>query len=121
MGGVERGGLSQDPVDRMIRALIRTRGEATPEEVEQIIERMATAPPDRRALPVGRRLRGSNHLGGTLGARAEAFFRHLVQRVVDERQWAWGTTGDRYLGDLKRVPFSTPPLERWSTNGGVRI
>lgn len=100
VGGVERSGFSQDPVDRLIRALIRTGRDATLEEVDRIVHRMATAPPDRRALPVPRRLRGSNYLGRTLGARAEAFFRHLVERVVDEQQWSWGTTEDRYLGDL---------------------
>ncbi len=40
---VERG-FSQDPTERLIRELIRTRGEATPAEIERIVNRMATAP-----------------------------------------------------------------------------
>ena len=64
---------------------------------------MASAPFDRRDLPVPSPLRGLSYQGRELGVRADALFQHLVQRVVDEGQWAAGTTAARYVGDLRRA------------------
>lgn len=104
-------------MNRLIRELIENRRDATPEEVEQIIERMATAPPDRRALPVPRRLRGSNYLGRTLGARTDAFFRHLIQRVVDEQQWTWGPPRISTLAISRMPSVRLKRLERYAQEG----
>jgi hypothetical protein len=94
--------MSQHPADLLIRRLIQTRDAAAPEEIEQIVERMATAPFDQRALPVPMRLRGLSYQGQTLGVRHDSFGYHLVKRVVDERQWTEGTTAADYLEDLRR-------------------
>lgn len=95
--------ISQHPADRLIRNLISTGREATPEEIGQVIERMASAPFDRRDLPVPPPLRGLRYQDRELGARADALFRHLVQRVVDEGQWAVGTNAAQYVGDLRQA------------------
>lgn len=83
--------------------MIRTGRSASDEEVEQIIERIATAPFDRRVIPVPTRLRGLAYQGRTLGAREDALTYHLTKRVVEERQWTMGTTADEYLGDVQRA------------------
>jgi hypothetical protein len=94
--------MGQHPTDLLIRRLIQTGGVAAPAEIEQIVERMATAPFDRREIPIPMRLRGFTYQGESLGARHDSFGYHLVKRVVDERQWAHGTTAADYLADLRR-------------------
>lgn len=101
MCGVERSGLSQNPVDRLVRALIRTRGEVTPQEVDRIIERMATVP-FMGEVRISGAYRDATYLGHTLGRRSDSLFFHLVQRVK-QGQWADGTTELEFLEDLRRA------------------
>lgn len=96
-------GPSQHPADRLIRELIQTGRRPTPSEFGQIIERLATVPFDRRLVPVPLGLRGLSYQGQILGARADSLTCHLVRRVVDERQWASGTTAAQYVSDLRRA------------------
>jgi hypothetical protein len=96
--------LSQHPVDRLIREIIATRRPVLADEIDQIVDRIATAPfdPDP-AIPVRIKHRGMTYQGHTLGARASALTYHLVKRVVDEDQWAFGTTSADYLADLREA------------------
>jgi hypothetical protein len=89
--------------DRLIRELIETRRAATNDEVEQIVERMASAPFEPRDISVPSELRGKRYLGNQLGARAPVLLVHPMQRVMLDRQWADGTTEDEYLEDLRRA------------------
>ncbi len=100
---MEEGGFSQDPADRLIREIIRTRREATPEEVERIVRRMATVPFDRRYVRVPPKHRGMTYRSRTLGSREDALLLHLTQRVVAEEQWVHGTDGPEYLDDLRNA------------------
>lgn len=95
--------VSQHPVDTLIRDLIRTRRAASDDEIVRIIDRMATAPFDQRLVPVPMKLRGITYQGHTLGARADSLTYHLLKRVVDERQWAIGTTAAQYVADIGRA------------------
>ena len=99
---VEESGFSQNPADRLIRELIHTRREATPEEVERIVERMATVPFDKedRRTPGKARSRGT-YLGRRIGERTDSLFAHLLRRVFEDEQWKEGTTERQYLGDLR--------------------
>jgi hypothetical protein len=90
-------------MDRVIRELIQTRRAATSEEIEHIVADIAAAPFDPRAVPVATDHRALTYQGRTLGNREDALFYHLVQRVVVERQWADGTTAERYVTDLRRA------------------
>ncbi len=111
---------SQHPVDRLIRELIQTGRPATSEEIDQIVERMATAPFDRRAVPVPRRLRGLTYRGRALGQREDSLTLHLFKRVVDEQQWAVGTTAAVYLNDLRRgVRSPAARLAIYERRGGI--
>lgn len=76
---------------------------ATPDEVEQIIERMATAPFDQRLVRVPLDERGAMYQGDALGARANALTYHVIKRVVIEPQWVYGTTAAQYMHDLRRA------------------
>lgn len=91
--------MSQDPTDRLIRELIRTRREATSGEVERIVNRMATAPfmPTVRVPPRDRAL---YHRDRTVGIREDSLFYHLAKRV-SEGQWRFGTIEAEYLRDLR--------------------
>lgn len=103
MTGAAGEGISQHPVDRLIRELLRTGRAATPEEIGRIVERLATAPFDPRVIPVAVRQRGLAYRGTILGRRADALTYHLIQRVVQDGQWVQGTTADQYLADLRRA------------------
>lgn len=95
--------LSQHPVDVLIRDFIRTRRPASDEEIARIIKRMATAPFSEEIERVPLRFRGLTYQGHTLGVRTDSLTLHLVKRVIDERQWASGTTSVRYVADLRRA------------------
>lgn len=95
-------GPNEHPADRLIRELIQTGRPAAPEEIEQVLERMATAPFERRDARVRVVHRGITYQGRTLGARADSLSYHLIKRVPIERQWAEGTTAEQYLNDLRR-------------------
>lgn len=99
----EDGRVSRHPVDALIREIIHTRRPATDDEIARIIDRMATAPFDRRLVPVPMKRRGVDYRGQTLTAREDSLTYHLVKRVVDERQWADGTTAVEYVADLRRA------------------
>jgi hypothetical protein len=100
--------LSQHPVDRLIRDLIDTGRQATAEEIAQILDRMATAPFEPREAPVPAALQGTSYLGRPLGNRASALLVHLVQRVLVEEQWSYGTTEHDYLSDLRQAVQGPP-------------
>jgi len=94
--------LSEYPADRLIRNVIATRRQTTDTEVEQIIQRIASAPFDPRTdALVPLKDRGLFYQGVTLGPRAPALTYHLAKRVVGDREWASGTTAVQYLVDLR--------------------
>lgn len=96
-------GLSQHPVDRLIRELIRTERPATQDEIEQIVVRVSSAPFEPRLAHVPLKERDIAYQGYRLEARTPSLIYHLVKRVVLERQWAYGTTANQYLEDLRRA------------------
>jgi hypothetical protein len=101
---VQSGGIGQHPVDQLIRELVTSGRPATADEVQQILDRLATAPFDPRVLPVRPRHQSLAYQGRTLGSHAPALFLHLTLRVVEDQQWALGTTESEYLTDLRSAP-----------------
>ena len=93
---------SQHPVDRLIVRLIREEIEASADDRQRIVDRMATAPFNQRPERVHGRLRGTTYGNIVLGRVALPLDLHLAKRVVEEGQWAFGTTSDEYLRDLRR-------------------
>jgi hypothetical protein len=114
------GGLSQHPADQIVRALIASARPATPTEIQQILDRLATAPFDPRALPVPTHLRGVTYQGHTLGSREAAIRIHLVQRVIGDEQWRQGTTAPVYIADIQRaVRAASAQLVIYERRGGA--
>jgi hypothetical protein len=95
--------FSQHPVDRLIRELVQTGRAATADEVERIVERVATVPFNPRLVRVARQHRGLTYQGHTLAARADSLAYHLIQRVVVESQWSYGTAAQQYVADLRQA------------------
>jgi len=94
--------LSQHPVDVMIRRIIAGLHTATSGDVDQIVERVATASFNPEIIPVPGSMRGLDYLGNVLSRRESSILTHLVKRVLVEHQWSNRTTIDDYLGDLRR-------------------
>lgn len=92
---------SQHPVDQLIVRLIREKIEASPEDVDRIVQRMASAPFSRRSVRVPSRERGMSYGDIVLGRVSESLAYHLVKRVRVEHQWADGTKADEYLHDVQ--------------------
>jgi hypothetical protein len=92
--------LSQHPVDQLIRELIATNRATSPEEVAQIIARMATAAFIDRVKTVPQ--------SKTQIQRVDSLHYHLTKRVVVERQWVFSTTTQDYLADLHRATGQGP-------------
>lgn len=103
-------GLSQHPIDQLIRHLVRTSRLATSADITAITERMADAPFDRRIVSVPTALRDLWYHGQQLGANQDALSLHLLKRVVIDRQWAAGTTEAQYVADLRRA-IREPPAQ----------
>jgi hypothetical protein len=92
---------SQHPVDRLIVRLIRAEVNPSPDALRQIVDRMATAPFNRRLVRVPSRDRGMAYGDVILGRTIDSLEYHLVKRIRGERQWADGTTVEEYQLDLR--------------------
>jgi hypothetical protein len=95
--------LSSDPTDRLIRELIATRRAAAPEEITRILDRIASAAFDPRAVNIPADHRGIVYGDRRLQPRDDSLFAHLVRWVVLDRQWMSGTTAEQFLRDLHRT------------------
>lgn len=82
--------------------LIHEEIEASPDDVDRIVRRIATAPFNQHPERVHARLRGVTYGSIVLGRMAPPLNLHLAKRVIEEEQWAVGTTADEYLNDLRR-------------------
>ena len=107
-------------MDQLIHELVQTGRAATVDEIERIVERMATAPFDPRLVRVARQHRGLTYQGQTLAARADSLAYHLIQRVVVESQWIYGTTAQQYVADLRQALGSQQArLVLFERRGGI--
>lgn len=93
--------LSPHPTDRLIRELVRIGRQASADEIVQVVERMATAPFESRAIRARGPEHGLSYGGRRLGSHDDSLFVHLVRRVLVDRQWFPGTTAEQYLADLR--------------------
>src|SRR3954451_6406206 len=110
---------SLHPVDQLIRELIQGGRRANEQEVQRILDRLATVPFDPFVRSVRLRHRGLNYQGITLDARAPSLDYHLAQRVIVDQQWAMGTTGAAYVADLRNaVRHPTSELALYERRGG---
>ena len=83
--------------------MIATARQPAPEEIQQIIDRTATAPFNPSVVPVRVEHQGLTYQGRTLATREDSLTYHLIQRVVVEGQWAHGTTAGQFLADLQHA------------------
>ena len=112
--------LNWHPTDQLIRDLIDTGRQATPDEITRIIERMAMAPFEPRVRSVSPEDQGIAYQGHILGERESSLSYHLVKRVIADEQWAHGTTADEYVADLRRaVRAPSAHLTVYSERGGA--
>ncbi len=91
------------PADRLIHDLIARPRSATDQEIRLITERIAGAPFNTDIQRVQRDERGRTYQGVTLGAQADSLTLHLFRRVMEDSQWAAGTTADEYVQSLQRA------------------
>ena len=99
--GMPEHGLSNHPVDLLIRELIATRRNVEPDEIGRILDRIATTPFDPRVVRVPTLERGLGYGARRLLPWDDSLFIHLVRRVVLDRQWSEGTTAEQYVQDIR--------------------
>lgn len=87
----------------LVRSLIDADRVVTDEEVEQILQRIETAPFNPASVAVRPRHRALSYQGRRLEAHEPSLVYHLVKRVLVDEQWAVGTTGEEYIADLRRA------------------
>jgi hypothetical protein len=109
---------SDHPVDQLIRELIRTERAVLPAELGQIRERIATAPFNPQIRNVPEEQRGTSYQGRRVQAREPSLFQHLVKRVLDERQWAVGTSEAEYQHDLRSAARAATRVALYHARGG---
>jgi hypothetical protein len=90
-----------------------------PEEVESILDRIATAEFDRRLLRTRLGERVLVYAGRRLQPRDDSLFVPLVRRVVRSEQWVPGTTAEEYVHDLRRASrVQSAALAIYARRGG---
>jgi hypothetical protein len=94
---------SPHPIDELIVRLIRDQIDPSPEDVQRIVDRMASAPFNQRAVRVPGLDRGLSYGGIVIGRLADPLALNLAKRVEQDEQWADGTTTEGYLADLRRA------------------
>jgi len=95
-------GVSNHPVDQMIRDMIARQYTPTVTDLQRILAHIAQADFYQRSYKISKVV-GQNYLGRTINAEEQGLFAHLIKRVLIEKQWAWGTTKQDYLDDLHRM------------------
>lgn len=106
--GVPEPPLSHHPIDILIRQIAAGEQGAREGDIERIIERIASAPFEPRGVTVPPDWRGLFYLGHEMTEYEPSLTFHLFARVVVNRQWAFGTTAERYLSDLRAAVRSAP-------------
>jgi hypothetical protein len=102
-GGAGGQRSSQDPADRLIRALLDTGRTANQNDLDTIRRRIAGAPFNVRPIAVPSSLVGHVYRGQVIPSVADSLSVHLWRRVLVDEQWAPGTTSADYLDDLRRA------------------
>lgn len=92
-------------MDRLIRDIIAARHEPDAEDVESIFVHIRDAP-FRGRVRVPPRRRGIEYMRRRVERVDDSAFVHLVQRVVEDGQWSYGTTVRQYLSDLAEAVAS---------------
>lgn len=87
--------VSQTPVDRLIRELSETGREASADELDTILRRLAAASFSRREL------RTPSYLQELAGERADSLTIHWAKHVRLEQQWAENVSTGEYLRHLQ--------------------
>jgi hypothetical protein len=80
--------------------LIRDEADASSEDLDRIVQCIATAPFNPHPIRVRTRDRGLTYGRIVLGRSADSLDFHLAKRVQQEEQWIDGTTADEYRADL---------------------
>jgi len=101
--GTPLGGFSEHPDDTLVRELIQTGREPTPDEVQRIVHHVASAGFNSQLVRVRPEHQGLLYQGTVLGARATSLEYHIVERVVVYEQWAYGTAAGQFVDDLHRL------------------
>jgi hypothetical protein len=94
--------LSQHPVDILIRQIIAGVYRPSESDIDQVIERIATAPFDERPFRVPPELIATTEFGLSLGVREPSLIIHYARRLLEE-QWTVATTVAEYLADLREA------------------
>ena len=114
--------ISQHAADVLARRIVDGAQSATELDIEQIVQRIATAPFEPREVTVPPDWRGLFYLGRELGPREPSLFVHLFTRVVVERQWMFGTTAEQYLADVRgAVGVAETRIAAYRRRGGAII
>lgn len=93
-----------EPIDALIRDIIVRRHIVTPDNAQQIIERMraSTFSLARRNVPVPLRILMVEH-GYDPSIRGNDLVYHWAKHVLGDEQWTQDTTPDEYLQDALRA------------------
>jgi hypothetical protein len=93
--------LSQHPVDILIRQIIGGGRRSIAGDIEQVVERIATAPFDPRIRVVPSALEGRDFDEKALASIAPSVVVHLLTRVFVDDQWSADTSVEDYVQDLR--------------------
>lgn len=111
--------LSRHPIDVLIREIVKGNLDATSSDVEQIIERLATAPFMSDLVPVPRSVRELIADEMKVGAVVSSLTLHLLKRLAEE-QWSVGANEGTYLADLRfAIRNRSSRLAVYNRRGGV--
>ncbi len=88
-------------VHLLIGEIIQAKRIATSEEIERIINCVASAPFSNQLMRVPDEHQGRMYLGQTVGTTTDSLTAHLLKRIFVNGQWAPGTTSKQFLTDIR--------------------
>lgn len=96
----------EHPADRRIRELA-TSDTIRPDDRQMLLARISDADFYLGSVGTEPSIRGQYYFGRLIERREPSDFAHLVKRVLYDEEWAYGTTVEEYVEDLRglaRVP-----------------
>lgn len=119
----ERANFNEHSVDQLIRELILSERQASPEEIEQIQQRMIHAPFNDKKVRVPARFQELVYQEHMLGEKSPSWLYHLTVHTKGDRQWTNDTMFNQYLEDLRqaiihpdaRLALYIRHTEHWAT------
>ena len=122
-GGGKGGGdgWSEHPIDRLIRNAVNDLRRVSEQELQPVIEHVATRPLDDRVAKVKKDIRKLSGSWNGVEFSALSYLSlaeiHLIERTIMDKQWPIDTTLEQYTQDLQQAVRNAEQIYTYTFRG----